>query len=86
MRPRKKDQTEESVPSRSPYGLEYSTFSIVAFVSVLAAFVASWVVAYLKAGWAGILINGGLMSIIGILGARHYGSLMEAIDIKTDKG
>ena len=84
MKPRKKDQTEESAPTR-PYGLEYGTFSIVAFVSVLAGFTASWVVAYLKAGWTGILFNGGLMSIIGILGARYYGSLMEAIDIKTDK-
>jgi len=44
------------------------------------------VVAYHKAEWTGILFNGGLMSIIGIVGARYYGSLMEAIDKESTKG
>lgn len=84
MKLKPRDQTDKNAPIR-PFSLEYGTFSVVAFVSVLAVFITSWVVAYLKAGWDGILFNGGLMSIIGILGARYYGSLMETIDIKTDK-
>jgi len=70
-----------------PYALEYGFFVLTCLISAVIAFLASWVNAWIKWGWMGLLGNGLLMFTIGALGSKYYGARnAEAVDNREKEG
>jgi len=63
--------SDENQERPNPARILYGVFAVVVLpLSMVIFFVASWAVAWTKAGWQGVLLNAALMTILGFVGAR----------------
>ncbi len=62
--------SDEQNEKLEPAAILYGVFAcIILPISLVVFFVTSWLVAWNKGGWSGVLVNAALMSVLGFIGA-----------------